>query len=82
MAEQDYATVDGKKVPKSQHGYAPGDEPSKWKFPLDTAEHVKSAIDMYHHEKDIPAAAMAELKRKIISRGHELGVDAAKLARF
>lgn len=79
---QDYATVDGEKVEKGDFGYAPGDEPSKWKFPLHNKEKVESAIDMFHHEKGIPAEAMAELKRKIIERAHKFGVDEDKIKRF
>lgn len=82
MADQDYATVDGKQIHKSKFGYAPGDEPSKWKFPLDSKDHADSAIDLFHHEKDIPAEAMEELKRKIIRAAHEYGIDPAKIARF
>jgi phage I-like protein len=82
MADQDYATVSGMKVDKSDFGYAPGDKPSEWKFPLHDKDHVESAIEMYHHEKGIPPAAMAALKRKIVERAHKFGVDAAKVERF
>ncbi len=75
MAEQDYATVGGDKVHKSDFGYAPGDEPSKWKFPLHDASHVRDAMARFNQSKGIPADAKAALKRKIIARAHKYGID-------
>ncbi len=75
MADQDYGTVKGEKVRKSDFGYAPGDEPSEWKFPLQDAGHVRDAMARFNQSKGIPAAAKAELKRKIIARAHKFGID-------
>jgi phage I-like protein len=75
MAEQDYATVKGEKVSKSDFGYAPGDEPSKWKFPLQDAGNVRDAMARFNQSKDIPAGAKAALKRKIIERARKFGID-------
>jgi phage I-like protein len=75
MAEQDYATVGGTQVHKGDFGYAPGDEPSKWKFPLHDASHVRDAMARFNQSKGIPADAKAALKRKIIERAHKYGID-------
>jgi phage I-like protein len=75
MADQDYATVGGTRVHKSDFGYAPGDEPSKWKFPLHDASHVRDAMARFNQSKGIPADAKAALKRKIIERAHKYGID-------
>jgi phage I-like protein len=69
------ATVKGEKVDKSDFGYAPGDEPSEWKFPLQDAGHVRDAMARFNQSKDIPAEAKAALKRKIIERAHKFGID-------
>ncbi len=75
MAEQDYATVGGTQVHRGDFGYAPGDEPSTWKFPLHDASHVRDAMARFNQSKGIPADAKAALKLKIIERAHKYGID-------
>ncbi len=75
MSEQDYATVGGKQVHKSDFGYAPGDKPSEWKFPLDDEGRVRDAMARFNQEKGIPADAMRTLYHKILGRAHKYGMD-------
>ncbi|MGH9432747.1 MAG: phage protease [Terriglobia bacterium] len=75
MAGQDYAKVSGQQVHKSDFGYAPGDEPSKWKFPLHDKDHVDSAMKMFAQAKNIPAAAMVALRRKILAGARRYRLD-------
>ena len=45
MADQDYATVGGTKVQRSDFAYAPpGSGPSEWKLPIHDANHVRNAL--------------------------------------
>lgn len=75
MSNQDYATVDGKQVQRSDFGYVPDDMPSHWKFPLDTEGRVRDAMSRFNQEKGIPHDAMRALYHKILSRAHKYGMD-------
>lgn len=75
MSDQEYATIDGMEVHKKDFGYAPGDEPSEWKFPLHDAAHVRDAMARFNQSRDIPPEAMRALSRKIVERAHKYGID-------
>lgn len=75
MADQNYATVSGEKVERSDFAYAPeGSGPSEWKLPIHDESHVRNALARFN-QTDLPAAAKAEAKRKILARAHKYGID-------
>lgn len=75
MADQNYATVSGEKVDRSDFAYAPeGSGPSEWKLPVHDESHVRNALARFN-QTDLPAAAKAEAKRKILARAHKYGID-------
>ena len=45
-----------------------------WHLPLDTKQHVNSALDMYAHT-DLPSSLKAPAARKIVARAKEEGLD-------
>ncbi len=48
--------------------------PDTWHLPLDTHDHVNSALDMYAHT-DLPSSQKAPAARKIVERAKEEGLD-------
>ena len=75
MAEQNYATVGGVKVDRSDFAYAPeGSKPSEWKLPIHDESYVRNALARYN-QADIPSSAKAAVKAKILARAHKHGID-------
>jgi len=75
MAEQDYATVGGVKVHRADFAYAPaGSNPSDWKLPIHDEGHVRNALARFN-QTELPAAAQAAAKAKILARAHKYGID-------
>jgi len=75
MADQDYATVSGTKVHRSDFAYAPeGSGPSEWKLPIHDETHVRNALARFN-QTDLPAAAKAAAKAKILARARKYGID-------
>jgi len=78
MADQDYATVGGEKVHKSDFAYAPaGSEPSEWKLPIHDASHVRNALARFN-QTELPEAAKAEARAKIMRAAKKFGIDVAR----
>ena len=72
--DQDYATVSGTKVHRSDFAYAPpGSGPSEWKLPIHDANHVRNALARYS-QTDLPADAKAGVWRKIKAAAKRFGV--------
>jgi phage I-like protein len=81
MADQDYATVSGMKVHKSDFAYAPeGSNPSEWKLPIHDAAHVRNALARFN-QTELPAAAKAAARSKILARAHKHGIDTSGFER-
>lgn len=77
MSDQNYATVSGEKVHKSDFAYAPeGSEPSEWKLPIHDASHVRSALARFG-QTQLPEAARAAALAKIHAAAKKFGIDAA-----
>jgi len=78
MADQDYATVNGTKVHRSDFAYAPaGVGPSEWKLPIHDAAHVRNALARYR-QTDLPAAAKAAVYAKIKAAAKRFGVEVSE----
>jgi phage I-like protein len=76
MSDQDYATVSGTKVHRSDFAYAPaGSEPSEWKLPIHDASHVRNALARFN-QTELPEAAKAEAHAKIMRAAKKFGIDA------
>lgn len=72
-------SVDGEPHPASHFAYVPDpQQPSTWKLPIFDANHVRNALARLN-QTQIPAAAMAGVKRKIRAAARRFGVDAASL---
>ncbi|MGH9445487.1 MAG: phage protease, partial [Terriglobia bacterium] len=75
MAEQDYATVSGEKVHRSDFAYAPaGSEPSEWKLPIHDASHVRNALARFN-QTELPEGAKAAVHAKIMRAARKFGID-------
>jgi len=75
MANQDYATISGTKVHRSDFAYAPeGSRPSAWKLPIHDAAHVRDALARWN-QTDLPAAAKAAAWRKIVAAARKFGIE-------
>ena len=73
--DNDYATVSGTKVHRSDFAYAPeGSGPSEWKLPIHDENHVRNALARFN-QTDLPAAAKAAAKAKILARARKYGID-------
>jgi len=80
--DQDFATHDGVRVPREDHGWAPaGSRPSDWKLPLDST-HIESALDMFAHAKDIPEDQKHAVAAKIVRYAEKHGVAQQKIDAF
>jgi phage I-like protein len=76
MSDQDYATVSGTKVHRSDFAYAPaGSEPSEWKLPIHDASHVRNALARFN-QTELPAGAKAAALAKIHAAAKKFGIDA------
>jgi phage I-like protein len=81
MSEQDYATVGGVKVHRSDFAYAPeGSEASEWKLPIHHASHVRNALARFN-QTELPAEAKAEVHAKIMRAARKFGIDAKEHSR-
>jgi phage I-like protein len=81
--DQNYATVGGQKVEKSDFAYAPaGSKPSEWKYPVHDASHARNALARWGQHKGIPSGAEAGVLAKIKRAAKRFGVkvDPAKYA--
>lgn len=77
---QDYATVSGEKVHRSDFAYAPeGSEPSEWKLPIHDASHVRNALARFN-QTELPETSKAEVHAKIMRAAKKFGVDDGKTA--
>jgi phage I-like protein len=75
MADQDYATVSGQKVHRSDFAYAPqGTEPHEWKLRIDDENHVRNALARFN-QTELPPEAKAAARRKILERARKYGID-------
>jgi hypothetical protein len=74
-AAQKTAKVHGKSVPKSKFAFAPGDDPSKWKLPVDTPGRAKNALARVNQTKGIPAEKKAGVINKIRKVAKKKGVE-------
>ncbi|MGH9358549.1 MAG: phage protease [Terriglobia bacterium] len=75
MAQQDYATVNGTKVHRSDFAYAPaGSEPSEWKLPIHDANHVRNALARFN-QTELPEGAKAAALAKIKRAAAKFGID-------
>jgi hypothetical protein len=75
MAKELTKTVDGS--PLTADKFAAVGDPANigtWHLPLDTHQHVNSALDMYAHT-DLPSSLKAPAARKIVARAKEEGLD-------
>jgi len=77
-------SVDGADHPAGDFAYVPDpSKPSTWKLPIFDANHVRAALaslgGSHGNPPDIPAAAMAGVKRKIKAAASRFNVDAASL---
>lgn len=68
-------TVDGKALPADKFAYV-GDpkDISTWHLPIDS-DHVQAALDLFGHEKHVPAAARVATARKIAAAAKGAGHD-------
>lgn len=74
MGDQDYATVSGTKVHKSDFAYAPeGSNANEWKLPIHDAAHVRNALARFE-QTDLPAGAKAAALAKIHAAAKKFGV--------
>jgi len=72
--EQNYATVSGTKVHRSDFAYAPaGSGPSEWKLPIHDANHVRNALARWN-QTDLPADAKEGVWRKIVAAAKKYGI--------
>ena len=72
--EQNYATVSGTKVHRSDFAYAPaGSGPSEWKLPIHDANHVRNALARWN-QSDLPADAKEGVWRKIVAAAKKYGI--------
>ena len=72
--EQNYATVSGTKVQRSDFAYAPaGSGASEWKLPIHDANHVRNALARWS-QTDLPADAKDGVWRKIVAAAKRFGV--------
>ena len=68
-------TVDGKALPADKFAYVGDPEDvSTWHLPLDS-DHIDSALKMFGHEKNVPAAAMPAAARKIAAKAKDAGIE-------
>ena len=75
MANALTKTVDGKPLTADQFAYV-GDPKNieSWHLPLDTHQHVNSALDMFAHT-DLPSSAKGPTARKIAAKAKEENLD-------
>jgi hypothetical protein len=68
-------TVDGSPLTADKFAYV-GDpqDPDSWHLPLDTKQHVNSALDMFAHT-DLPSSAKGPTARVIATKAKEAGLD-------
>jgi hypothetical protein len=68
-------TVDGAPLTADKFAYVgdPGD-PETWHLPLDTHQHVNSALDMFAHT-DLPSSAKAPTARRIVEKARGENLD-------
>jgi phage I-like protein len=77
-AEQDYATVSGEQVHRSDFAYAPaGSEPHEWKLPIHDASHVRNALARFN-QTQLPAAAKKAAWEKIMQAARKYGIQVGK----
>jgi phage I-like protein len=80
MSDQDYATVNGTKVHKSDFAHAPeGSKPSEWKLPIHDAAHVRNALARWN-QTELPAAARAGVFARIVRAAKKFGVKVSEEA--
>ena len=78
MADQDYATVSGTKVHRSDFAYAPaGSGPSEWRLPIHDAAHVRNALARFG-QTDLPAGAKAAVVANIKAAAKRFGVEVSE----
>jgi phage I-like protein len=78
MSEQDYATVSGEKVHRSDFAYAPaGSEPHEWKLPIHDASHVRNALARFS-QTQLPAAAKKAAWEKIVAAARKFEVHVSE----
>lgn len=81
MTDQDYATVNGKKLRRTDFAYAPpGSEPSKWKLPIDRG-HIEAALDLFART-DLPPGARREVAEEIARRAERFGISKERIEKF
>ena len=64
-----------KGYPKDKEKYA---DPSRYKYPIDTEEHVRAAwsyINMQKNQKGYTPAQIAEIKSRIKKAGKKFGIE-------
>jgi hypothetical protein len=68
-------TVDGSPLTADKFAYV-GDpqDPESWHLPLDTHQHINSALDMFAHT-DLPSSAKAPTARKIVEKARGENLD-------
>jgi len=75
MANELTKTVDGKPLTADQFAYVGDPEDiATWHLPIDK-DHVKSALDLFGHEKNVPQAAMGATARKIAAAAKDADID-------
>jgi len=69
-------TVDGVALTADKFAYV-GDPKNiaSWHLPIDTKDHVESALKLFGHEKHVPESAMTATARTIAAKAKAAGID-------
>jgi hypothetical protein len=70
-----YQVRRGKKIPKSKFAWAPGNDPSKWKLPIDTPGRIRNAPARINQTQGIPGNKKAGVLNKVRRAEKHVGVD-------
>ena len=71
---QNYKTVSGKKLHRSDFAWAPTSNPADWKLPIDKPR-VQAAMSRFNQTQGIPADKKKGVARKIANKARKYGVD-------
>lgn len=64
----------GKDLTRSEFAYAPTDDPSTWKLPLDTPGRVRNALSRINQTKGVPPGSKAAVLHRVRRKAAGIGV--------
>lgn len=77
-AHKNYQTRDGKKLGKSKFAWAPGNDPSRWKLPIDKDSRVKNALARINQTDDIPQSKKSGVLQKVRREAKQRGIGVSE----